>query len=444
MLSPQLLDEVSGLMRESRHWMVTPFRTLTLVHAVQQPLIEPSLQMKTDRWWSQTAAQLQGEVEVHADSTAKLDRLADWRETWDDVTKDSWEIVTARAHVMEIPTHLDKQPILLSEGEEEDALRLMDGRMLLFDTAKCARIASRRRQSLEDALANLTPRQRELANSQINLADKITAHQFGDTHYRRVRYHMTAATLFREYFPPDLWKDPASITRIGNELEMDIPSSARPAAPHVRYVLPTFGWEQSAAADGDVTSRRLGGGVRIYLERPWFSPGEGELLAVVLKDRSPDRKQRTYQVSTFWGQDPLWFSPPVELPKPSAFLNALRTETHVQLAELDNETTSVVLFQPEWDGERKLWYCNLELDTAGAYYPFVRLALARYQPHSLDDLRLSSVVLADFVQTAPDRAASITRDPAAPGVVNVAVSGVTYSASRLLTDAVKPRRVRCA
>jgi len=54
------------------------------------------------------------------------------------------------------------------------------------------------------------------------------------------------------------------------------------------------------------------------------------------------------------------------------------------------------------------------------------------------------VVLADFVQTAPDRAASITRDPAAPGVVDVAVSGVTYSASRLLTDAVKPRRVRCA
>ncbi len=68
----------------------------------------------------ETAAQLQGEVEVHADSTAKLDLLADWRETRDDVTKDSWEIVTARAHVMEIPTHLDKQPILLSEGEEED------------------------------------------------------------------------------------------------------------------------------------------------------------------------------------------------------------------------------------------------------------------------------------------------------------------------------------
>ena len=437
-LSPQAFDEVSMLMRESRHWMVTPFRTLTLVHAVQQPLAEPSLEMRAGRWHAETAAALVGDVRFHAPSTAKLDLLADWQETRDDVTKDSWEIVTARSHVMEIPTHLEKQPILLSEEEAEDALRLIDDEVLLFDTQSCARIASRRRQTLADPLANLTPRQRDLANSQLNLADKITAHEFGDTRYRRVRYHMTATTLFREYFPPDLWQDPANITRTGNELELDIPSSARPAAPHVRYVLPTFAWEQSAAEDGSITSRRRGGGVRIYLERPWFSSGEGELLAVVLKDHLPDRKLRSYEVSTFWGQDPLWFSPPVELPRAADFLNALGTGTHVQLAELNNEKTSVVLFQPEWDGERKLWYCDLELDTAAAYFPFIRLALARYQPHSLDDLRLSSVVLADFVQTAPDRAASITRDPAAPGVVNVAVSGVSYSASRKLSNAVQP------
>lgn len=438
-LSPQRLDEVGQLMKESRHWMVTPFRTLTLVHAVQQPLAEPSLHMTADRWWSQTAAQLQGEVKFHAGSTAKLDLLAGWQEPRDDITKDSWEIVTARSHVMEIPTHLDKQPILLSEGEEQDALRLIDGEVLLFDTAKCARIASHLRETLVDPMANLTPHKRDLINSQLNLADKITAHEFGDTRYRRVRYHMTATTLFREYFPPDLWKDPANITRVGEELELDIPSSARPAAPHVRYVLPTFGWEQSAAEDGSITSRRRGGSVRIYLERPWFSSGEGELLAVVLKDHLPDRKSRAYEVSTFWGQDPLWYSPPVELPRPADFLNALRTETHVQLAELVLENTSVVLFQPEWDGDRKLWYCDLEMDTAGAYYPFIRLALARYQPHSLEDLRLSSVVVADFVQTAPDRTASITRDPAVPGVVNIAVSGVTYSAVRRLINDVQPR-----
>ena len=62
--------------------------------------------------------------------------------------------------------------------------------------------------------------------------------------------------------------------------------------------------------------------------------------------------------------------------------------------------------------QRKLWYCDLDLDTAEAYYPFIRLALARFQPNSrvvrgdLDfrfwrDLRLSPVVLADLVQTAP-------------------------------------------
>ena len=439
-LDQPTLDKVGGLIKESRHWMVTPFRTLTLVHAVQQPLLEPALlRLQADRWRSATAAQLQGEVEVHAGSTAKVDLLAEWQETRDDPSKDAWEIVSARSHVVEIPTHLEKQPILLSDVEAEDALNLIDGRRLMFDTQKCAFIALQLRQRLNDAQANLTATQRDRMNSQLNLAEKITAHQFGDTRYRHVRYHMTATTLFREYFAPALWQEPASITRIGNEIALDVLSSARPAAPHVRYVLPTFGWRQGAGVDGGVVSVRRGGGVRVYLERPWFSSGEGELLAVVLGDQLPDPKRRTYQVSTFWGQDPLWFSPPLEVAKPSAFRNALRAETHVQLAELINESVTVMLFQPQWDGERKLWYCDLNLDTTGAYYPFIRLALARYQPNSLSDLRLSPVVLADFVQTAPDRAASITRDPANPGVIHVAVSGVTYTAARTLNNVVQPR-----
>jgi len=438
-LAPQRFDELSALIKDSRHWMVTPFRHLTLVHAVQQPLAEPMVQMRAERWVAATKAQLRGEVDLHAPSTAKLDLLAEWQEPRDDPSKESWEMVTARAHVMEIPTQLEKQPILLSDVEAEDALILRDERMLLFDTQKCAIIAVRLRQNLADPQANLTPTRRDRMNSQINLAEKISGHEFGDTRYRRVRYHMTATTRFREYFAAELWRDPANITRIGNQVELDILSSARPAAPHVRYVLPTFAWEQSTGNDGSITSRRVGGGVRIYLERPWFSSGDGELLAVVLKDQLPSRKQRTYEVSTFWGQDPLWFSPPLQAPRPAAFKNALRAETHVQLAEFNNENTQVVLFQPEWDGQRQLWYCDLELDTAGAYYPFIRLALARYQPNSLHDLRLSSVMLADFVQTAPDRSASVARDAAVPGVYNVAVSGITYQALRMLNEVVLPR-----
>jgi len=96
----------------------------------------------------------------------------------------------------------------------------------------------------------------------------------------------------------------------------------------------------------------------------------------------------------------------------------------------------VVGFNVAWDEVRKLWYSDLELDTADAYFPFIRLALARFQPNSLHDVRLSPVVLADLVQTAPNRSVTITRDAAAPEVLSIAVSGVSYSAGRTLSGVV--------
>jgi hypothetical protein len=73
---------------------------------------------------------------------------------------------------------------------------------------------------------------------------------------------------------------------------------------------------------------------------------------------------------------------------------------------------------------------DLDLPAGQHYFPFIRLALARFQPRALPDLRLSSVVLADFVQTAPDRTLTLVRDTAGPGVHRVHVSGASYSARR--------------
>ena len=51
-------------------------------------------------------------------------------------------------------------------------------------------------------------------------------------------------------------------------------------------------------------SVRRGGGLRIYLEPPWFSSGEGELLGVVLRpdEVTEPRDDRM----TRWGMDPIW------------------------------------------------------------------------------------------------------------------------------------------
>jgi hypothetical protein len=60
---------------------------------------------------------------------------------------------------------------------------------------------------------------------------------------------------------------------------------------------------------------------------------------------------------------------------------------------------------------------------SATYAPFVRLALARYQPYALVEAKVSRVVLADFAQLTPERAATVTADPYNPGQLRVAVSG---------------------
>lgn len=67
------------------------------------------------------------------------------------------------------------------------------------------------------------------------------------------------------------------------------------------------------------------------------------------------------------------------------------------------------------------------IDPGKAYFPFVRLALARYQPESVPDAHLSRVVLADFAQLMPERSASITFDPIETTSLRVAITGRTHS-----------------
>ena len=55
--------------------------------------------------------------------------------------------------------------------------------------------------------------------------------------------------------------------------------------------------------------------------------------------------------------------------------------------------TQAIVVVPEFSRERQQWYCDVEL-TAAAYFPFLSLALARYQDDSVHFRGLSSVVRA--------------------------------------------------
>ena len=57
-----------------RHWMLTPYRWLTLTHAVQQPLLVPDMtKVIVSRKLGQTFASFDGPILNHARSTGRLD-----------------------------------------------------------------------------------------------------------------------------------------------------------------------------------------------------------------------------------------------------------------------------------------------------------------------------------------------------------------------------------
>ena len=84
-------------------------------------------------------------------------------------------------------------------------------------------------------------------------------------------------------------------------------------------------------------------------------------------------------------------------------------------------------FEPAYDSDRNLWFCDVALKADRHYFPFLRLALARYQPISVKDAYLSRVVPSDFIQILPHR--RVRYDLTQLGATNeiaVRVSGPAY------------------
>src|SRR5262249_52480910 len=156
----------------------------------------------------------------------------------------------------------------------------------------------------------------------------------------------------------------------------------------------TFGWQRQSDTNLQ-RSVRFGGGLRVYLQRPWYSSGEGELLGVTLWSTfahgalTADLRVKFKPYITQWGMDPIWETgalggwPSVYNfagDNPSDF--GVSMEEHITGPGNAPGRVDVVGFPATYDPDRKLWYVDLTLNLpTDTYMPFVRLALARYQPH---------------------------------------------------------------
>ncbi len=455
LLPDQPVDLIAHVLQravEGGHWMLTPPTLLTLVHAVQQPIGHPAFAgldvereertgdyyLQSDRLrgrrdpqelapitaWrrrGETSAYLIGALKIHGASTAKVNVVAEWTDPVD------------------VPSEpAPRESLLTAPVDELPLLRVREG-YLVAPGADKRRVGYYDPEHDQIAMVLAGDRTAKAATFSKYFALAAPRHEIGDTKRHIVRYTAVATSRYREYFPQDASVD---FTRTSEPVEVDVPASERPLAPEVVYVVPTFGWQRQHDTNMK-RSVRFGGGLRVYLERPWFSSGAGELLGVTLwnsangalDDTSRDKFKPFF---TQWGMDPIWKTGALRFaPGVRHFPDAVASDTFVSLEEASARVSDaqpgrvdVVGFMPQFDAERKLWYADLTVDLADGptYSPFVRLALVRYQPHALDDARISRVVLAGFSQLTPDRTALVTADPHHPRTLRVVVSGVAPSA----------------
>lgn len=401
------------------NWMLTPWRELTLVHATQQPVCEPALKhaslLRQPGW--QYADLKAREVQLHGPSTGHFEILAEWDEWVDEPFNDDPALPGPRRVRQQAVLH----PIRLAENHVN-------------------------RFNLEDAVAaqtKFTPVGGQLSEQQLAEQPAIPGnrHEFGDARFRFVRYRLRATTRFREYLPPSLYAEQERITRLGPVVETHrmrvepftglaadqdagaplrmvneggtagtlVPASLPPDVPQLVYVLPTFRWERAKPTRDARQSTRLGNGLRVYLERPWFSSGDGELLGVVIQAPGGSFAQVDAQrlaVVTQWGQDPLWDGTLPNTVSDLADFGAAVSHEAVLLQE--GVAAYVIGHRVQFDSRRKLWFADIEINPGPSYMPFVRLALVRYQPHALPSAKVSRVVLSEFAQLLPRRRAHLS------------------------------------
>lgn len=318
---------------------------------------------------------------------------------------------------------------------------------------------------------------------------------FPDTKARRVTFGLYAISRFTEFYKPakpsaDVKKgDPKSEDFEKRESVHDVtlwvPSTARPASPVVDRILPVFRWNIDRSKNKITFTRNVA--LRVYLNRPWHSSGEGEQLAVIcwppnlfsdatadevarctLLDRAaPNVINPKEEFLTRWGSDPIHLSGnisdlipadqfvsaesrvadlPLQLRHRDADLpggtpqldidkgcpNDPPDPTHplrAQAVDPDTVRVAVATYTPKLDAQRgDVWYSDLPITPGESYFPFIRLGLARYQPNSSEPRLALSYPVTEWAQIPPQRKAIV--EFVNKRTILVTVTGIGYHESQ--------------
>jgi hypothetical protein len=403
-LDPGDLALVEAKLATHRHGMVTPTVPIEFVHATQRPKSVPRAVGPPElgpRQPDQTHVLANVRWEVHAPSTGAIELHASWT-----VPKDE-------------PIEADSPEAAATAGDRDhaagtwvaaaNAIRTMAGRSTIVPPVPVDG-PFMTEVTMTSASADGVP----VSGASLEL--DTTAHV-------RLRLRAIATSRFAEFFPPEYGPAPETdsappresrLTSISEELVLDVPSTRRPQPPVVLEVLPLVVRNREP---GRIL--REGGWLRIWLARPWFSTGWDESPAVIASpDGQPLRPTSAegYDICTLVGPDPAREVPAFTGITPHALGGFPEEWVEVRLMEMmDAEAAgmgrAIALSDRtiDWDPDRGAWFVDVRIDVPELYFPFVRLVIARDQPHSIrgqglvDEFRVSPVVALDPIQVLPDR-----------------------------------------
>ena len=339
--------------------LLAPSRELKVVYATQRPLATPAFgrPMIMPRIADSTTARLADDALVFdRPSTGRIDVYARWQDPVDDPDEQHWQVVQREMYA--------------------GGVRIGDDDNKPFDPLELA-------QSPRSPLT----------------------HDFGDTRHHRVTYSAIALSRFVEFYGSPLTDDPANVTLSSRPVVLDVPATAPPHVPDIAFVLPTFSDRPVVGNDaGELTSRRGGNGLRLYMNRGWFSSGRGEQLALIVSTPEPSSEADDFPV-TEWGENALHEGAP--LPGPIRLEHVWSGVDRIERYVIEDRDVALAIHDVGFSEEHRLPFVDIEFLAQRAFMPLVRLAVARYQRHAIDGCQLSAIAQADFVPLAPGRALTI-------------------------------------
>lgn len=398
----------TGDLNTFQHWATSSPLVLRLVHAVEKPLDVPEFASlcvkygpgdpKNERERCEavpepksTAVWLAGDMECHRRSTGRLEIIARWEEPFDDLNKPDYDPRPVQHSASVFIKHLSTDE---SEAQQQT--------------------------------------KRELP---LPLPHGLR-HDFGDTRYREVTYWIEASSRFKEYYPPtaDDSRRFVVATPEGKAKTLTVLSRARPSLCVVNRVGPAFRWRMLPVEGKRDVIRERQCYVRVWIERTWFSAGEGEKLGVVLlpagQQAAGHQPEAVGKLVSQWGVDPLWASPQIKRPlSRDDFGGYVDSDVNLKLAEAAFPV-DVVAYDVQYSFERHMWYADIQVSPNNSYFPFVKLALARYQRRSIPGVELSAVALADPVQVFPARTVKVLRENSRLWAVSVEGASFDLSTER--------------